>query len=135
MTFIATIVSYLVKLGLGGVIDKTIALMERKAELENDKEAQRSAVAIEHLKATVEETRIIAELNKSKMTNLFFWVFCSLFIFPLGFWWTAVIIDSVFHLGWQVANLPTQEMRDWAGSMIKWLFYSGSVGVALKLLK
>ena len=135
MSILATIVGFLVKLGLGSVIDQTIGLMEHKAQLENDRDANRTKIAVEHLKASVEETRIMADLNKSKMGNTYFWLFSALFIFPLGGWWTAVILDSIFHLGWNVANLPTVEMRDWAGSMIKWLFYTGSVGVAWKMLK
>ena len=135
MSILATILGFFVKLGLGGVIDKTIGLMEHKAQLENDRDANRTKIAVEHLKAAVEETRIMADLNKNKMGNTYFWVFSALFIFPLGAWWTAVILDSIFHFGWNVANLPTAEMREWAGSMIKWLFYTGSVGVAWKMLK
>ncbi|AWI61246.1 hypothetical protein [Sinorhizobium fredii] len=58
-----------------------------------------------------------------------FWTFAALFVLPLGFWRSAVIIDSVFALPWNVANLPTPEMRQRAGDMIKWIFYVGG-GVA-----
>ena len=135
MSILTTVLGFLVKLGLGGIVDKTLGHLERKSDLENDREALKSKVSIEHIRAAVEETRIMADLNKSKMGNVWFWVFSALFIFPLGGWWTAVILDSIFHFGWNVANLPTADMRAWAGDMIKWLFYTGSVGVALKLLK
>lgn len=135
MAFFSTIIAWTLKLGLGGIIDKTLGHLERRVELQTDREALKTKVSIEHIRAAVEETRIMADLNKVKMGNVFFWIFAALFIFPLGFWWSAVIYDSVFDAPWQVANLPTPEMRSWAGDMIKWLFYTGSVATAVKILK
>ncbi|QWY83212.1 hypothetical protein [Rhizobium phage RHph_X2_25] len=123
------ILAFLLKIGLGGVIDKAIALMQRKAELEVDKEKLRTELTAEYLRQIVEETRVMADFNKAKMQVPWFWIFAALFILPLGFWWSAVILDGTFHFGWNVANLPTPEMRQWAGDMIKWIFYVGG-GVA-----
>ncbi|MDW9805254.1 hypothetical protein GOA91_20445 [Sinorhizobium meliloti] len=121
--------SFLLKIGLGGVIDKAIAFMQRKAELEVDQEKLRTELTAEYMRQVVEETRIMADFNKAKFSFPWFWMFAALFVLPLGFWWSAVIFDSVFGFSWNVADLPTREMKDAAGSMIEWLFYVGG-GVA-----
>jgi len=121
--------SFLIKIGLGGVIDKAIALTQRRTELEVDKEKLRTELTAEYMRQVVEETRIMADFNKAKFSFPWFWMFAALFVLPLGFWWSAVILDSVFGFSWSVADLPTREMKDAAGSMIEWLFYVGG-GVA-----
>lgn len=129
------IIAFLLKLGLGGIVDKAIGVMEKRAELENDKERLKAMTTVELAKAAVQEAQIMAEFNKAKLSYSGFWVFTALFIVPLGAWWTAVIVDSIFGFSWSVANLPTPEMRDWAGSMIRWLFYVGTAAGAVNLIK
>lgn len=125
---IARIFAFIAKIGLGGVVDRTLDYMERKAQSQTDKELVRSKVQIEAIKAAVNETKIMADLNKSKIDHQVFWWFLALFVAPLGVWWTAVIADSLFHFEWDVAALPSP-LDDWAGDMIGWLFYVGG-GVA-----
>ncbi|PII38662.1 hypothetical protein T190_17020 [Sinorhizobium meliloti CCBAU 01290] len=121
--------SFLIKIGLSGVVERGIKLMERRAELEVDKEKLRTELTAEYMRQIVEETRIMADLNKAKFSFPWFWMFAALFVLPLGFWWSAVILDSVFGFSWNVADLPTLEMKDAAQQMIQWLFYVGG-GVA-----
>jgi hypothetical protein len=49
------------------------------------------------------------------------WWFQLFFVIPLGFWWSAVIVDSVFHLNLRVAALPPP-LDSWAGGIISALF-------------
>ncbi|WP_153769776.1 hypothetical protein [Labrenzia sp. CE80] len=42
------------------------------------------------------------------------------FVLPLGLWWAAVCLDSVFHFGWKIAEVPV--LRDWGGAIITSLF-------------
>jgi len=123
------VLAFLIKIGLSGVVERGIKLMERRAELEVDKEKLRADLTAEYMRQVVEETRIMADFNKGKFSFPWFWMFAALFVLPLGFWWSAVILDSVFGFSWNVADLPTREMRQWAGDMIKWIFYVGG-GVA-----
>lgn len=129
------LIAFLIKLGFGGVVDKAIGHLERRAELENDKERLKSQTTIELAKQAVIEAQIMADFNKAKLTVPWFWMFAALFIVPLGAWWTAVILDSIFMFGWKVANLPTPEMREWAGNMIQWLFYVGTAAGAVNLIR
>lgn len=132
---ISSIVTWLVKFGFGNVVDKTIDLMKHRAQLENDKERLRTEIAIEQIKAAVEETRIMAGYNERKLEFPLFWFMACLFVLPLGMWWSAVILDSIFGFSWSVANLPTPQMQEWAGTMIQWIFYVGSGVAVLKGLR
>lgn len=130
MTFL---LSFILKFASSGLVDKALGYMERKAALQNDRERIKSETTIEVIRSAVEETRIMADLQKSKFQYLPYWIFAGLFVFPLGFWWAAVIMDSVFLFGWGVATVPILE--DWGGQMIRWLFYTGTVVGAIKMLR
>lgn len=77
----------------------------------------------------------MADYNRAKLSFPWFWVFAGMFIAPLALWWAAVILDSVFMFSWSVADLPTPQMQEWAGDMIRWLFYIGSGVGALRMLR
>ncbi len=121
--------TFLAKIGLGGMVDKAIGLMERRAEIEVDKEKLRTGLTAEYMRQIVEETRVMADYNKAKMQFPWFWMFAALFLVPYGLWWNAVVIDSIFGFAWNVADLPTTDMKAAAAKMIEWLFYVGG-GVA-----
>ncbi|MET3600102.1 hypothetical protein [Martelella mangrovi] len=129
---IPTFITWLVKLGAGGIVERAITLIDKRAERENDREKIRAELTAEYLRQVVEETRIMADYNKAKLSFPWFWLFASLFLFPLALWWAAVILDSVFSFPWSVADLPTSQMQTWAGNMIQWVFYVGSGVAGLK---
>jgi len=93
-----------------------------------------NAQRLEYLRALSAQDGNQTDLNKAKLGFPWFWALITLFIAPLGLWWTMVIADSVFGFPFDIANLPTPEMRSWAGDMIRWLFYVGSVTAALKVM-
>lgn len=130
MTFL---LSWILKFASSGLVEKAFDYMERKALLGNERERLKTQITIETVRAAVQETRIMADLQKSKFEHLPYWIFAGLFIVPLGFWWVAVILDSVFLFGWGVATVPV--LQDWGGQMIRWLFYTGTVVGAIKMLK
>lgn len=122
-TLLGWLISALSSPALGRVID----IASRNADATN---SQRLA----ELRALSDESHDLVEFNKSKLSFPWFWALITLFIAPLGIWWTLVIADSVFYFPFDIANLPTSEMRTWAGDMIRWLFYVGSVTAALKVV-
>ncbi|MGL4673296.1 MAG: hypothetical protein ACRCXK_00405 [Wohlfahrtiimonas sp.] len=124
---LATLATFLVKVGLGSIIDKTVDLMKHKASLENDKEKLKTEIAIEHIKAISEEARLMTDFNKSKLGFPWFWLFVGIFVLPLGAWWSAIILDSIFLFSWNIATVPILE--EWGGQIIQWLFYVGG-GIA-----
>lgn len=129
------IIAFLIKLGFGGVVDKAIGHLERRAELANDQERLKSETTVALAREAVNETKIMADYNRAKLSFPWFWIFAGMFIAPLALWWAAVILDSVFMFSWSVADLPTPQMQEWAGDMIRWLFYVGSGVGALRMLK
>lgn len=131
----AGVVALLVKIGFGGLVEKALDHMERRAELENDCERLKSETTVALAREAVKEAQIMANYNKAKLAFPWFWVFAGLFIVPLALWWSAVILDSVFSFSWSVADLPTPQMQDWAGDIIRWMFYVGSSVGALRALR
>ncbi|SFQ52626.1 hypothetical protein [Donghicola eburneus] len=129
------IIAFLIKLGFGGVVDKALDHMERRAELQNDRERLKSETTVALAREAVSEAKIMADYNRAKLSFPWFWVFAGMFIAPLALWWAAVILDSVFMFSWSVADLPTPQMQEWAGDMIRWLFYVGSGVGALRMLR
>lgn len=129
------IIAFLIKLGFGGVVEKALDHMERRAELQNDRERLKSEATVALAREAVSEAKIMADYNRAKLSFPWFWVFAGMFIAPLALWWAAVILDSVFMFSWSVADLPTPQMQEWAGDMIRWLFYVGSGVGALRMLR
>lgn len=129
------IIAFLIKLGFGGVVDKALDHMERRAEIQNDRERLKSETTVALAREAVSEAKIMADYNRAKLSFRWFWVFAGMFIAPLALWWAAVILDSVFMFSWSVADLPTPQMQEWAGDMIRWLFYVGSGVGALRMLR
>ncbi|WFE92290.1 hypothetical protein K1718_13270 [Roseibium porphyridii] len=127
------LLSWILKFASSGLVDKALLYMERKAVQGNERERIKSQTTIEVVRSAVQETRIMADLQKSKFEYVLYWVFAGLFVLPLGFWWAALILDSVFLFGWGVDTVPILE--DWGGQMIRWLFYTSTVVGAIKMLK
>ena len=94
----------------GGGLEKILDVIEHKMDDETKKE---------EIKAEVTKTWINAQANLLVGRT---WWFQLLFLVPLGVWWAAVIIDSVFQVqSWSVAELPAP-LNDWAASMIGAVF-------------
>ena len=123
--FATGLLAFLLKIGFGGIVEKTIGYMQEKAKRQNDAKRIEAEVMVEHIRQAVEETRIMAKIESQKLGNPIFWFFLALFIIPLGVFWTAVIADSVYQFpNWNVAALPPP-LDDWAARMIAWLFFTG----------
>ena len=126
------LLAFLVKIGFGGLVDRAFAHLERKAEIEGDREKIRAEATVALAREAVAEARVMAEFNRAKLSFPWFWILAALFVVPLAMWWAAVILDSIFGFSWSVADLPTPQMQAWAGDMIRWLFYVGSGSAALR---
>ncbi|QQM32570.1 hypothetical protein JET14_06150 [Martelella lutilitoris] len=131
----AAIVTWLAKLGAGGLLDRAADLIERRAEQANDREKIEADLTAEYLRQVVEEARIVADYNKVKLSFPWFWLFAGLFLVPLAVWWAAICLynmlwcpDCIYAQPWTIAAFPAP-LDAWAGNMIQWVFYVGS-GVA-----
>lgn len=93
----------------GGSLDKILDTINSK--MDNDTRR-------EEIKADVTKKWVEAQANLLVGRT---WWFQLFFVIPLGVWWTAVILDSIF--GWQrsIAALPPP-LDQWAGWIISALF-------------
>lgn len=121
----AGLLGWLASLLTGDALKRVLDIIAKRADTDN-------ALALERIRAIQSEGHDLADLNKTKLQFPWFWVLITLFIGPLGLWWALVIADSIFYFPFDIADLPTPEMRSWAGDMVRWLFYVGSVTAAVK---
>lgn len=98
-----------VTLFTGGTLEKILDTINEKM----DNETRR-----EEIKAEVTKKWVEAQANLLVGRT---WWFQLFFVIPLGLWWTAVILDSIF--GWEhnIAALP-RPLDEWAGWIISALF-------------
>ena len=95
---------------IGGSLEKILDVIDKKMDNE---------VTKEQIKAEVTKTWINAQANLLVGRT---WWFQLFFVVPLGIWWFAVIIDSIFMFqNWDVAALPGP-LDDWAAYIISALF-------------
>lgn len=93
----------------GGSLDSILGSIEKGMDSETEKEK---------VKAEVTKTWINAQASLLVGRT---WWFQLFFVLPLGFWFTAVIGDSVFPGDWNIASLP-KPLDDWATYIISALF-------------
>lgn len=127
------LLSILLKVASSGLVDKAVDFLKAEAVRKTGDARIRADVQIAQIQAAVSHTQIMADLQKSKFQYWAFWALAAIFIVPLAGWWNALIIDSIFLLGWGIATVPILE--EWGGQMISFLFYTGTVVGALKILK
>lgn len=131
MTFLF---GWVLKLLGSSAVDKALGYLERKADTETEREKIRTQATIEQIRAATAEVQIMADLNRAKLDFPWFWLMVATFVLPLAMWWTAILLDSMFHLGWGISDLPTPELKAMAADMIRWLFYTGSAGAVAKMV-
>lgn len=107
-----------------------ILLPAFKAWLENRNniETTRRETALRTIDERMEARRQRAETVRTAMGHKPFWVAWSLFAWPLGLWWAAVMLDTTFSFAWSVPDLP-DSIRLWANTIFDNIFLSGA-GVA-----
>ena len=93
----------------GGTLERILDTIEHKMDDETKKE---------QIKADVTKTYVNAQANLMVGRT---WWFQLFFVVPLGMWWSAVCVDSIWHIGLNVSKLP-EPLDDWAAYIISALF-------------
>lgn len=126
--WLTLVLPFVLKLGAriftGGSLDTILATIDKHVD---------STQTRDQLQADVTKTWINAQANLQVGRT---WWFQLFFVIPLGFWWSAVIIDTVFQFEtWSVATLPAP-LDSWAGWIVSALFLvDGSKAVIGRLAK
>lgn len=115
---IATILKWLT----GGVLDRVLSTVDRKIQLQGDREKIKADLIMEHYRTRADYMRAGG-----------FWLML-LFALPLGIWHGAVVVYSIlwcagcaFPQTWTIAALP-DPLGEWAWLMIVSIF--GVIGVS-----
>lgn len=93
----------------GGTLDSILKTIENNLDNEVEKE-----------KIKGEVTKKWIDRQADLLVGRTWW-FQIFFVIPLGVWWTAVILDSIFGWDHNIAALPAP-LDDWAGAIISALF-------------
>lgn len=109
MWFVKKAGSFFLRIFTGGTLGSILDTINKRM----DNEVER-----ERIKARVTETWI--EAQASLLVGRTWW-FQLFFVIPLGLWWTAVILDSIFRWEHDIAALPSP-LDEWAGWIITALF-------------
>lgn len=109
MLWLKALGSTVLRLLTGGSLDKLLETVNKRFD---------AGVKRDEIKAEVTKKWIEAQSNLLVGRT---WWFQLFFVLPLGMWWTAVILDSIF--GWEhdILALPTP-LDEWAGWIISALF-------------
>lgn len=105
----------------GGVLDRVLQTVDRKIQSETDRERLKADIIREHYRSRADFMRAGG-----------FWLML-IFAAPLAFWWSAVLLYSVFWCAacvspqaWSIAALPAP-LDEWAGLIVMAIF--GVLGI------
>lgn len=117
MSMLRAIVTWLTS----GILDRVLATVDRRIEADTDREKIKADIIVEHYRTRADFMRAGG-----------FWLML-IFAVPLSFWWTAVLIYSVFWCAgcafpqdWSIAALPPP-LDEWAGRIVLAIF--GVLGI------
>lgn len=131
---LAGIVGWFIKLLSGDIIEKALDAFTKTEDIRIRGKEIDSQTIRDAMKYYVDSQRDQNNVQMAKFHFPWYWIMIAAFIMPLAAWWIAIILDSIFHFGWNIANLPTVELRSWASQMIAFLFYTGGTVLGIKAL-
>lgn len=137
----AALFGFLIRLGFGGIVDKAIGHIERRAELGNDRDRLKAETTVALAREAVKEAQIMADFNEAKLRIPWFWMLVAASLAPMLLWQGAVAVYSVFWCAdcmfpraWTIAALPSQLAETYSRAT-EWLFYVGTSVGALNLVR
>lgn len=101
----------------GGVLDRVLGHMKRKADSQTERERIRTQVTIEEIKADIAARQAARDIIVAEQG---WWVTAMIrpaFAWPIVIWSGAIVADSLFHFTWNVAALP-KPLDEWAGWIV-----------------
>ena len=105
LTLLKTVLGWFV----GGTLDRILNSVDHKIDNATERERIKAEIVRAHLTA---KAGLLAQRT---------WWFQLFFVIPLGLWFFAVVIDSVFLFAWNVAALPAP-LDQWGGWIVSSLF-------------
>lgn len=109
MLFLKWIGQAFLRVFTGGTLDSILDTINKRMDSETERE-----------KVKADVTKKWIEAQAGLLVGRTWW-FQLFFVIPLGVWWTAVILDSIFRWEHDIAALP-YPLDEWAGWIISALF-------------
>ncbi len=124
------VIGWLVQVLGSGILERLLRHLDRRVAAETNRRKIDADLAAEEIRAEISARRQARAVLISE--NGHFWSAGRLgrlvFVLPLGLWWAAICLDSVFHFGWKVGEVPI--LRDWGGAIVTSLFLvDGAKGI------
>lgn len=100
---------FIIKVFTGGSLESILSTIDKGMDNEVEKD-----------KVKADVTKKWIDAQASLLVGRTWW-FQLFFVIPLGLWWTAVILDSIFGWDHNIAALPAP-LDEWAAWIISALF-------------
>ena len=118
----------------GGILNSVLKYFSDKEKFKNDEQRLRADLITTAVHAEIETRKVlVAQMRVDNETPATRWIRPS-FAYPLSFYFSAVIIDSVFNFSWDVKEMPPT-MMSWAGVIIVFYFGGRTVEKVAKIWK
>lgn len=101
---------------------------QHKRDIATSQERTKRETQLAAINGVIEGRKAQAQVITAGMQHKAFWLVWLCFALPLGIWWCAVIMDSLFLFSGDIPALPPS-VRPWADQIFQNIFYSGG-GVA-----
>lgn len=101
----------------GGVADRILSHLERRADIENGRDKLRAEVTVDTVRSELAVRQAARDIVLAEQG---WWVTALIrpaFAWPIAIWSGAVVADSLFHFTWNVAALPAP-LDEWAGWIV-----------------
>lgn len=118
----------------GGVLDRVLAHLERRAASDLERQRITAEVAKSYIEAEIETRRAARDVLLAEQG---WWVTALIrpaFAYPLAAYYAAVIADSLFRFDWNVAALPAP-IDEWSGWIITAYFLVRGVEKTARIWK
>lgn len=135
------VAGFLIKMLSAPFVDKVIGYLEKKQDTQLEQDKLQTQITIEYIKSVVEDQKINADLQKTKMSYKWFWVFLSFALAPMLFKWTMINLydvlwckDCIYAQAWTIAAYQAP-FDEWAKTAFTWILgpMAGGAGLGLGL--
>lgn len=113
----AALAAFVLKMLSGGMLKQVFTHLEHRADSQTERERISADIVQSQVAAEIERRNAQRDVLVQTSNHWLQW----LFVVPLGVWFTAVILDSIFYFPFDIAALP-HPLDDWAGWIISAIF-------------
>ena len=111
-----------------------LRLLETYLEVVRRRQDSASALAQKQIEAEISRRKAQRDLAALDTNRWFGALHRSLFIYPTGIYYAAIVADSLFRFDWDVAALPAP-YDQWGWAIVSALFLADGVQLAIRTVR